>query len=1458
MAATRTRKINIYVNGVQVQNDIRSITKAMRELENRTRLLDRSSLEYVHNMKRIRELKGIIYEHNQALNVTNHNLFTLKGLANAFNKYWPVVMGTIGSIAGLVFSVKAVTDEFAAFDDKLTDIMKTTGLSREEVVKLDADLQKINTRTARTELLDLAYVAGKLGITSRDEILQFVRASDKIVVALQKDLGGSAEDAINTLGKLVQVFKLKEEYGMEEAMLKVGSSINSLGMASSANEENIVGFSKRVAGIGKLADIQVPHILGLGATIDALAISTEVGATAYSMFMGRMTQDTATFATIAGMKLDDFVTLLNTDANEAFIRVLEALNNSGEGFTALRSSMEAAGLDGERAVAVMSTLSQQTDFLRQQQELSNKAFILGTSVIDEFNIKNNSAQAIIDKNVKKINEERIALGEKLMPVYASGQSALVKFYQTMGVLINFLSEHGRGLIVATSALIGYKLAMMATAIWNERLVAGTRAFAIAEVFSSMQTKLATKWLLMKGIAYDLYRGKVNLATAATEIFSLALGMTGLPALIALLATAASSFWLFSSASKNAAKETLNLADEVKRLTDERRKSLIEEQVNVKSLSDVIGGLNEKSALRAALINRLKAAYPELLSYVDADRVSNEELNKALTDVNENIKQRIELAAMEATAEAYKNKMIEVRSRMIDIELELLKTEKEYDELSKKRRPSMREEQWHNEKMIRLRSDYNSVQQESVLLEESMLNAHNGISKKKAEANNIQIDQYKRQIEVLQQQRAEAVKQESIDKAYVSSLDIQIGALHKKIYAIKQLSATEDQYSELKEKESINAELKRYNRGEVDKFTHEQNIRKIELEFMQGRFDNYQLDALKRVELANDIEKKKSEIMEAYDKAEDKRQGYKLKKDFEFKQKSAQLMKNFMDGTIASEREYQDQLLQLEIDTLTDRLNEEKQGSDEYIAINAELQSKLLEQYMRRIDYEKKLRDAAGTDEIEDVREKYDVQLKELGIYGKKVEEMTTNQQLAYTGLMIKQQAELDQIDAERIKAHFAGLKSSFELELAELKAKHAEELNQENLSRADRRRLRVTQSREIINFTNEHVNKMIELAQKLRNEGKLEGLILSDDTFSDAEKEEILNFLTDLYEKLGGLKAKSDEFNFGIGDIFGFSISDWDKFIQNIDDSWDKLDWEDKFQTIAVGMLALSDLAGQYYSLIEKYQQRDLERTETQYDEKKKALQKQLDFGLISQENYNAQVERLDKELDIKKAMLQREQARREKELAIFNATIQGAVAVVQTLGKPWLAALVAAAVAAQIALIAATPLPEVPGAESGGSLVQRSQDGKRFNASYNPAKRGYVKGPTVLVGENGMEYVVPSQAMNNPTIAPVLAALEQARLDKNLATVDFNDLLFSQIYNSRQTGGFSAVSSAPKAAAVMQTPKQSPDKLAGLLTENLRVLTELNSKLDKPFKGYVSLYGQSGFYKAMEDDQILKENSNL
>ena len=104
------------------------------------------------------------------------------------------------------------------------------------------------------------------------------------------------------------------------------------------------------------------------------------------------------------------------------------------------------------------------------------------------------------------------------------------------------------------------------------------------------------------------------------------------------------------------------------------------------------------------------------------------------------------------------------------------------------------------------------------------------------------------------------------------------------------------------------------------------------------------------------------------------------------------------------------------------------------------------------------------------------------------------------------------------------------------------------------------------------------------------------------------------------------------------------------------------------------------------------------------------------------------------------------------------------------LATIVAAAGALQIGVIASTPLPQAEGYEEGGFIdVARAQDNKRFRARHNPKKRGWITQPTVLTGEKpgSREYVIPDEAMDNPSIVPLIEMLEMARISHNLKTVD-------------------------------------------------------------------------------------------
>jgi TP901 family phage tail tape measure protein len=213
----------------------------------------------------------------------------------------------------------------------------------------------------------------------------------------------------------VDIFKLKDEFGMEQSLLKVGSAINSLGAASTANEPYLVEFSKRLAGVAPSVGMSIQNVFGLAATLDQLGQTSEVSSTVISQILPKMFKDTATFAGIASMKLSDFTELLNTDANEALLRVLSGLKGNDEGFSKLVQSLGDIGLEGKRTISVLGVLANNTDLIRSQQAFANEEFEKGTSILDEFNVKNNTARASLDKAIKSIQKTWRELGQKLQP-----------------------------------------------------------------------------------------------------------------------------------------------------------------------------------------------------------------------------------------------------------------------------------------------------------------------------------------------------------------------------------------------------------------------------------------------------------------------------------------------------------------------------------------------------------------------------------------------------------------------------------------------------------------------------------------------------------------------------------------------------------------------------------------------------------------------------------------------------------------------------------------------------------------------------------------------------------------------------------------------------------------------------------------------------------------------------------
>lgn len=109
----------------------------------------------------------------------------------------------LGAFTGLTDTVRQTTAAFAEMDQEMVNVQKYTGQTKKEVVAMNEDFKRMNTRTAREELNQLAGSAGRLGITATSDIEEFVDAADKINVALGDDLG---EKAVDQIGKLAMMF----------------------------------------------------------------------------------------------------------------------------------------------------------------------------------------------------------------------------------------------------------------------------------------------------------------------------------------------------------------------------------------------------------------------------------------------------------------------------------------------------------------------------------------------------------------------------------------------------------------------------------------------------------------------------------------------------------------------------------------------------------------------------------------------------------------------------------------------------------------------------------------------------------------------------------------------------------------------------------------------------------------------------------------------------------------------------------------------------------------------------------------------------------------------------------------------------------------------------------------------------------------------------------------------------
>lgn len=474
--------------------------------------VERGSKEWDTYIDKLKAVKRQLSEVNAEMSIDTRS--PLEKLKDGINDWGASAATAVAAFGGIVVSGKAAVQAYADMEAEMANVRKYTGMTAEQVETLNEAFKHIDTRTSREDLNKLAQEAGRLGKTSIDDVLGFVRAADQINVALD-ELG---EGATLTLSKLTGIFGLEGQYGTEQSLLKVGSVVNELSQNCAASAPYLTEFASRMAGVGAQAGLSVQQIMAFGAVLDSTNQNVEASATALSQVIVRIYQDPAKYAKIAGLDIQNFTNLVKTDINSALIELLSALNNVG-GMDALSPMFKDMGENGARAISTLSTLAEHIDQVKQQQIAAATAFADGSSVTKEFDVQNNTVQARLDKLKKSFTEMAVSLGEKLLPVMQYAISGTSLLMHALSSVVGFIVKNRTAVISLVAAITVAVLANKSYVIWAKLCAAAEVAHTIA--IKAKQIVVTALTNLMTGLrlayyAMTLQVGKLTVAWKALD------------------------------------------------------------------------------------------------------------------------------------------------------------------------------------------------------------------------------------------------------------------------------------------------------------------------------------------------------------------------------------------------------------------------------------------------------------------------------------------------------------------------------------------------------------------------------------------------------------------------------------------------------------------------------------------------------------------------------------------------------------------------------------------------------------------------------------------------------------------------------------------------------------------------------------------------------------------------------
>lgn len=333
------------------------------------------------------------------------------------------LLGFTRTIADLGVSTNLTTEMAASGMAQIANIM---GSSTSDIANMGAAMVALGNNSATTESQIMNFAlrisgAGKLANLSESDIFALGAAMSsvgvtaeaggtavqKVLLEIQEQVAGTSQEFVDNTQAIGKTQQSLQDLSNNLNLAKMRYA----DLSESASESTRTAAKMRIDKITRQIQEQEQALAGLVAGHGQLAEGEN---------------KLAQFAAVAGMKVDEFKELWQTDAKEAFTLFVEGLGASGDQAIGILGEL---GLEDQRLVRSFLSLGNAGNLLRNSFELSSTAYAENAALTEEASKKYQTFASQMQLVKSQVKDMTITAGKYLMPFLEQGMTKLRPFIE---------------------------------------------------------------------------------------------------------------------------------------------------------------------------------------------------------------------------------------------------------------------------------------------------------------------------------------------------------------------------------------------------------------------------------------------------------------------------------------------------------------------------------------------------------------------------------------------------------------------------------------------------------------------------------------------------------------------------------------------------------------------------------------------------------------------------------------------------------------------------------------------------------------------------------------------------------------------------------------------------------------------------------------------------------------------